>query len=153
MNCHQCRMQSCLLRIPVPFDQNADGTCWTMPLLILCNLSCVIFLGGSPDCQSLIAMQVDRLGCCRLTSQLKLPVKLMIRIIPKSGARHSPVSSMQADQSKHRSPPLLPSQISGCNVVRPHSAWSRHCLPDNRQMQMQVVLSCSRPPLSSSRRY
>jgi len=42
---------------------------------------------------------------CRLISQLKLPVKFMIHIIQKSGARHSPVSrSAQAEAIT--SPPL-----------------------------------------------
>ena len=40
-------------------NHNANATRWTLPLLILCNLGCIVFLDGLPNCPSLTAMQVD----------------------------------------------------------------------------------------------
>ncbi len=40
-------------------NHNADAARWSLPLLKLRNLGCIVFLVGSPDCHSLAAIEVD----------------------------------------------------------------------------------------------
>ena len=40
-------------------NHNADAARWSLPLLMLRNLGCIVFLVGSPDCHSRTAIEVD----------------------------------------------------------------------------------------------
>ena len=41
------------------YNCTAEAAHWTLPLLILCKLGCIIFLVGSPDCRSLTAAYLN----------------------------------------------------------------------------------------------